>query len=103
MKNRLKKAEQSIEHAPMSIGSVTGVAGNAVFAEHLFHGDLARTSTLVGDILNEVRIACHGEVSFVIAQRCQKIRKSSFYLNCGIFLCLFRFYCFDIQLFILLL
>jgi hypothetical protein len=23
MKNRLKKAEQSIEHAPMSIGSVT--------------------------------------------------------------------------------
>ena len=60
MKNRLKKVEQSIEHAPMSIGSVTGIAGNTVVAKHLFHRNLARTSTLVGDVLNEVRIACHG-------------------------------------------
>ena len=75
MKNRLKKAEQSIEHAPMSIGSVTGIAGNTVVAKHLFHGNLARTSALVGDILNEVGVACHGKVSFVIAQRYEKIRK----------------------------
>ena len=67
MKNRLKKAEQSIEHAPMPIGSVTGIAGKAVVYEHLFHHNLARTSTLVGDVLNEVGIACHGEVAFVIA------------------------------------
>ena len=69
MKNRLKKAEQSIEHAPMSIGSVTGIAGNTVVAKHLFHGNLARTSALVGDVLNEVGIACHGGLFFVIAQR----------------------------------
>ena len=73
MRNRLKKAEQSIEHAPMFIGSVTGIAGKAIVTEHLFHGDLARTSTLVGDVLNEVGVACHGEVSFVIAQKYERI------------------------------
>ena len=75
MKNRLKKAEQSIEHAPMFIGWVTGIAGKAIVTEHLFHGDLARTSALVGDVLYEVGIACHGGLSFVIAQRYEKIRK----------------------------
>lgn len=69
MKNRLKKAEQSIEHAPMFIGSVTGIAGKAIVTEHLFHANLARTCALVGDVLNEVGVACHGKVSFVIAQR----------------------------------
>ena len=33
---------------------------DAVVAEHLFHRDFARTSALIGDVLNEVRIACHG-------------------------------------------
>ena len=46
------------------------VAVDAVVAEHLFHRNLARTSALVGDVLNKVRIACHGVwLSFVIAQR----------------------------------
>ena len=46
------------------------VAIDAVVAEHLFHRNLACTSALVGDVLNEVRIACHGVwLSFVIAQR----------------------------------
>ena len=47
---------------------------DAVVAEHLFHRDLARTRALVGDVLNEVGVACHGEVSFVIAQRYEKNR-----------------------------
>ena len=84
----------------MPIGSVTGVTGNAVVAEHLFHGNLARTSTLVGDVLNEVGVACQGVwLSFAIAQKYEKIRKSSLCLNCGMLLCLFCFYYFDIQLF----
>ena len=45
------------------------VAVDAVVAEHLFHRNLARTSALVGDVLNEVGVACHGEVSFVIVQK----------------------------------
>ena len=48
------------------------VAIDAVVAEHLFHGDLACTSTLVGDVLNEVGVACHGGLSFVIAQKYEK-------------------------------
>lgn len=79
------------------------VAVDAVVTEHLFHGNLACTSTLVGDVLNEVGVACHGEVFFVIAQKYEKIRKPRLCLNCGIFLCLFCFYCFDIQLFVFLL
>ena len=61
------------------------VAINAVVAEHLFHRNLARTSTLVGDVLNEVWVACHGEVSFVIAQRYEKNRKPDFCLGYGLF------------------
>ena len=56
----------------MPIGSVTGVTGNAVVAEHLFHGNLACTCALVGDVLNEVRVACHVGLSFVIAQKYEK-------------------------------
>ena len=78
MKNRLKKAEQSIEHAPMFIGSVTGIAGKAIVTEHLFHRDLARTCALVGDVLNEVGIACHGGLSFVIVQRYEKSATQAF-------------------------
>ena len=36
------------------------VAVDAVVAEHLFHHNLARTCALVGDVLNEVGVACHG-------------------------------------------
>ena len=45
------------------------IAIDAVVTEHLFHRNLARTSALVDDVLNEVGVACHGEMSFVIAQR----------------------------------
>ena len=48
------------------------VAIDAVVAEHLFHRNLARTSALVGDVLNEVGVACHGGLSFVIAQKYEK-------------------------------
>jgi len=43
--------------------------GKNLVAKHLFHGDLVRTSALVGDILNEVGIACHDGFFFVIAQK----------------------------------
>ena len=77
------------------------VAIDAVVAEHLFHRNLARTGTLVGDVLNEVGVACHGGLSFVIAQKYEKnpqskpmpeLRNASSFIS---------FYCFDIQLFIL--
>ena len=46
------------------------VAVDAVIAEHLFHRNLARTRALVGDILNEIEVACHGVwLSFVIVQK----------------------------------
>ncbi len=38
-------------------------------------------------------------IGYVFFKWEENIRKSNFYLNCGIFLCLFHFYCFDIQLF----
>ena len=51
------------------------VAIDAVVSEHLFHGNLACTSTLVSDVLNEVGVACHGVwLSFVIVQRYEKNR-----------------------------
>ena len=46
------------------------VAVDAVVAEHLFHANLARASALVGNVLNQIGVACHGVwLSFVIAQR----------------------------------
>ena len=77
------------------------VAIDAVVTEHLFHGNFARTSALVGDVLNEVGVACHDGLSFVIAQKYEKnpqskpmpeLRNASSFIS---------FYCFDIQLFIL--
>ena len=36
------------------------VAIDAVVAKHLFHRNLTRSGALVGDELDEVRVACHG-------------------------------------------
>jgi hypothetical protein len=42
------------------------------------HGNLACTCALVGDVLNEVGVACHDGLSFVIAQRYEKNPQSKF-------------------------
>ena len=54
------------------------VAIDAVVAKHLFHRNLARTSALVGDVLNEVGVACHDGLFFIIAQRYEKIRNQAY-------------------------
>ena len=62
------------------------VAIDAVVAEHFLHCDFARTSTLVGDVLNEVGVACHiVGLSFVIAQRYKKKTASQAFARIAVF------------------
>ena len=66
------------------------VAIDAVVAKHLFHRNLARTSALVGDVLNEVWVACHGGILLVSTS--DVIRKNCLWQIKMFFSCIIQFY-----------